>query len=243
MKKYLIICLFQLSFDSSFSQCLDSIQCGLFNTVFAGPQMTNEWFNQTFVVPHSGYLEYLKIYAGVTGNTASTMEIIFSNNSTEIFIDTLPLPAAGTNFSFCNINNWSTIYPNIFLTQGENYSFQVRKLDETNSWLIYAVNSDIFLEGSCTNNLNEIEDMPDPSDLDLQDQMTPENDCAFILGTTCSCLGDYNFDGTRSILDLVMLINAFGETSAAIDISGDDLQLVSVDDLVVFIGLYGVPCP
>lgn len=248
MKKYLIPLLF-LPLGNLHSQCVPSIPtppCGAFNTLGASPSATFHWFEQSFSVPNSGYLQYLKTYVVVLGNTPSTMKFsILSQSMETLFSDTLPLPAAQGYFLYCDTTNWSVVYPeNLFLNENESYSFRVERLDTvSNPWITYAVNSNLFLEGLCTNDLNEVEGLPDPSDPGTDDQMLPEEDCAFVLRMQCPCLGDYNFDGQRSVADLVIFISAFGEFSEAVDITDDDLNLVSIDDLMVFIGVYGVPCP
>lgn len=248
MKKYVIL-LFLLPLHTLYSQCTPSIPippCGVFNTLNAFPKATSHWIEQSFVVENSGYLEYLKTYVAISGETPLAMKLSILSESTEVlFSDTLPLPATQGYFLYCDTTNWSVVYPeNLFLSENENYVFRIERLDTVSTpWMTYAVNSNLFLGGSCTNDLNEIEGLPDPSDPGTYDQMTPENDCAFILKTNCYCLGDYNFDGTRSVVDLLILMAAFGEFSEEIDISDDSQNLVNVEDLMVFLGVYGVPCP
>ncbi len=243
MKKYLIPLLF-LPCHHFFAQCIPEPECGIANTVSAGPKATSHWIRQTFLSEESGYLHHIKMYVAVAGNTPSLMSFrIFSSNEEVLFNDTLTLPATETSFIYCDTTNWSTLYPeNLFLTENESYSFRIERLDTvSNPWIIYAVNSNLFLQGSCTNDLNELEGLPDPSDPGTYDQMLPEDDCAFVIKMQCPCLGDYNFDGQRSVADLVIFMGAFGQFSEEIDITNDGV--VTISDLTTFIGVYGVPCP
>lgn len=243
MKKYLCY-LFFVIHGSLFSQCIPEPECGASNTISAFPKATSHWVKQTFSVEQSGYLEHIKMYVAVSGNVPSTMSFsVLSETEEVLFNDVLFLPATETLFLYCDTANWSSIYPeNLFITEGEIYSFKIERLDaDSVPWIIYSVNANSFSQGACTNDLNEVIGMPDASDPGSYDQMLPEEDCAFILSLNCSCLGDYNYDGTRSVADLIMLISAFGEFSEEIDITNDGL--VTVSDLTTFIGVYGVPCP
>lgn len=54
------------------------------------------------------------------------------------------------------------------------------------------------------------------------------------------CLGDFNFDGTVSVADLVGLLAHIGTTNATYDVDGSGL--VTVQDYLTFLGYWGEDC-
>ncbi len=57
---------------------------------------------------------------------------------------------------------------------------------------------------------------------------------------TCQCLGDLNHDGTVNLLDLGIVLSAYGQTTDGdIDADGD----TDLSDLGVVLSGYGIPCP
>lgn len=59
--------------------------------------------------------------------------------------------------------------------------------------------------------------------------------------STCTCWGDFNEDGERNVLDLLIMIAEFGcENDCESDMNGDGT--VSTADMLLFLGVYGQPC-
>lgn len=69
--------------------------------------------------------------------------------------------------------------------------------------------------------------------------VTDDGSCTY---APCSCLGDFNFDGTIDTLDLLFLLGQYGcSSSCAADLNGDDI--VDTQDLLSFLAVFGTDCP
>ncbi len=67
-----------------------------------------------------------------------------------------------------------------------------------------------------------------------------DNSCDFVLCT--ACLGDFNNDGTRDVMDLLIMLGDYGcEDTCVSDMNGD--QMVTSADLLLFLPLFATPCP
>lgn len=66
------------------------------------------------------------------------------------------------------------------------------------------------------------------------------NTCDYVLCLMCP--GDFNNDGERDIMDLLILLGEFGCANSCIaDMTGDDM--VTAADMLLFLPIFGTPCP
>ena len=70
-----------------------------------------------------------------------------------------------------------------------------------------------------------------------------DNDCSgSIQGEEwATCAGDFDMDGMRTISDMLHLLSAFGCTSGC-TASMNAYDSVVIDDLLIYLGVFGAPC-